>query len=450
MTYQFENSEPQKPIDLYRLAVERAEAAHDGGTFGVGGVLADKDGRVVKSFQNRVIEDGIVSNPTAHVERQILTWYYEMENDGAQLPPLEDLVIVSSLDPCMMCAGTILTSAARLKVMALKTVYDFSVRTIAADGFAGISCNAAHDDGSIDVDKVDFERLPKGLRGLAEDHFVYELVEEADMEAFRDLQRRSGETFGSSLENVRDIINRSGGKGYEDLSNLVYTDFDHTDGKLDALIDRYDVLPEGVCFGSPDKVDEVLAPVLVHEAKKAVENGVTKKFNAAALVDSAGNLLMVRAGNEDEVPHNTALANLLQDYAAFRADVMRGDDANGTENIKFFEHPKFCKLVMLQGPGEETTDVMDIGLYGSSIEGPLANNMPYHLEWIVNGVTSDGQEFSQDDVANMISHFPPFYTDLVGIKGRQQENYSLFEDTISLARDYDDTLFDGASFDPAP
>ena len=128
------------PIDdLARRAVELAEAAERDGTFGVGGYLADRRGRIIKEARNGVVVDGAVADPTAHVERQLVTWYQERRRAGDPLPPPHELVVVSSLDPCMMCTGALLN--------------------------AGLSCLAVTDDPMAGVHaRPHLQTLPPGLR----------------------------------------------------------------------------------------------------------------------------------------------------------------------------------------------------------------------------------------------------------------------------------------------
>lgn len=51
------------------IAVKHAERAKDAGAFGVGGLLIGNDGSTYKAIGNRVIKDGSVIDPTAHIER---------------------------------------------------------------------------------------------------------------------------------------------------------------------------------------------------------------------------------------------------------------------------------------------------------------------------------------------------------------------------------------------
>lgn len=127
------------------IAVREAEKAKSSGTFGVGGLLIDNNsGAMIKVIRNGVIENCSVRDPTAHVERQLVDWYYSKKN----LPPASRMTIVTSLDPCLMCAGSILTGG-------------FNVIHISRDEHAGVSCKRPGD----------FSTLPEGLGQKAKRHF---------------------------------------------------------------------------------------------------------------------------------------------------------------------------------------------------------------------------------------------------------------------------------------
>src|SRR5262245_39218321 len=122
-----------------RLAVEAARL----GTFGVGGLLADDAGRVVAMARNAVVVGGRVHDPTAHVERQLIDWYFAT---GRRDVPPSALTIVTSLEPCMMCAGSILRAgfkcvsladdeAAGVGIRRGMTTLSSSLRARAHDGF---------------------------------------------------------------------------------------------------------------------------------------------------------------------------------------------------------------------------------------------------------------------------------------------------------------------------
>ena len=120
---------------------ELAEKAARSRTFGVGGMLIDRRGTIYAEAVNAVVRDGVVRDPTAHAERQLIDWYF-VQPDAA-LPSPSDLIIVTSLDPCAMCAGAILKSG-------------FAAVAVANDPVSGV-----HESGEP-------HRMPKALWREAE------------------------------------------------------------------------------------------------------------------------------------------------------------------------------------------------------------------------------------------------------------------------------------------
>ncbi len=100
------------------MAAAQAIAARTQGTYGVGGVLLDQQGNVLKALQNNVVCDGLIFDPTAHGERQLIDWYFAEAARGRELPPPHEVTVVTSLDPCAMCTGAILTAGFNVVVAA--------------------------------------------------------------------------------------------------------------------------------------------------------------------------------------------------------------------------------------------------------------------------------------------------------------------------------------------
>ena len=63
-------------------AVALAEEAGKQGTFAVGGLLVDDSGRIVAEATNAVVRDNRLSDPTAHVERQLIDWVFRERSRG--------------------------------------------------------------------------------------------------------------------------------------------------------------------------------------------------------------------------------------------------------------------------------------------------------------------------------------------------------------------------------
>src|SRR4051794_9226408 len=101
-----------------QLAAIQAMTAYCSKTFSVGGLLVAEDGSVIHQMHNRVIVDRALMDPTAHGERQLVDWYHEQVALGANLPPPDRISVITSLDPCCMCTGAILSAGFRAVTVA--------------------------------------------------------------------------------------------------------------------------------------------------------------------------------------------------------------------------------------------------------------------------------------------------------------------------------------------
>ncbi len=114
-----------------------AKRAVQENSYGVGGALLDiKNGKVIKTMHNQVIanetsdEKSRLQDPTAHGERQLVDWYFENRYQ-LKLPEPEQILVVTTLDPCLMCTGSILSAG-------------FKVIVVALDDHAGINWDASY------------------------------------------------------------------------------------------------------------------------------------------------------------------------------------------------------------------------------------------------------------------------------------------------------------------
>ncbi|MCT4626965.1 tRNA adenosine(34) deaminase TadA [Halodesulfovibrio sp.] len=92
--------------DLMHIAMEEAQKAKAIGEVPVGALLVAPDGTIVAKAYNRTITD---HDPTAHAE--ILA----LRAAGKQLKNYrtEDLVLVVTLEPCLMCSGALVHARIR-------------------------------------------------------------------------------------------------------------------------------------------------------------------------------------------------------------------------------------------------------------------------------------------------------------------------------------------------
>lgn len=94
----FEPDPGRYPEDPLGVAVcEEALAALDEGNYGIGAVVADRQGRIVVRARNRVFEPRFASD--GHAEMEAVS---RLERDHPDLDPA-DLTLVATLEPCPMC-----------------------------------------------------------------------------------------------------------------------------------------------------------------------------------------------------------------------------------------------------------------------------------------------------------------------------------------------------------
>ena len=84
--------------ELLREALAEAKAGLEEGGLPIGSVLADSQGRIVARGHNLRVQSG---DPTAHAEVVCI-------RDAGRRRDWRQLILVSTLSPCVMCTGTAL------------------------------------------------------------------------------------------------------------------------------------------------------------------------------------------------------------------------------------------------------------------------------------------------------------------------------------------------------
>jgi cytosine deaminase len=352
-------------------AVSLAWRAVRAGTFGVGGLLMRSDGQVLAEAVNAVVRDGVTVDTTAHVERQLIDWYFEAKRRGLVARP-EDLVIVTSLDSCAMCAGAILLSG-------MKSV------ALASDPMSGVH------DGALP------HRMPRELWETAEARMGFFRVDGRSGSAehigeifFSAVSaatlREAEEAFEDSLDQVRRIVHDSGrGQDSRDeAGDLV------TQKMLATLAElKDDVIPEsGRIPGTVIRVGEAdagrqLHDLLVHEA--------------SALADASGNLLLSAQGREDLSPIRSSVMELTRAYIPLRR-IAR-------ERLGLvLPQPRACSVVKMDAPKTPAKALMELGAIGSFCEGPREPTSLPALALL---------EADDDRLKRMAASLPPLYTSVI-------------------------------------
>ena len=342
--------------DAASIVLDQAMWAAEQGTFPVGGcIIENAAGRVVQAMHNNVLkpladsDKTFTYDPTAHGERQLVYWYYA-NKDKLGLPGPSELTVVTSLDPCAMCTGTLLTAG-------------FNVGVVAIDDFAGIN----------------FNDVPPALRGLAELKFGYYACGEKGQDSgtyvrkyvggpdvvFRETavsaQRLVGcsDIFQASLDKVRTTSSESGlpPSGLSDPAKLP----DNSPVKT-----RFRSVYDGAFRSKTPK--SRLPGAQLYELLTLVKDSAPEAKNAVALLDPFGNVILCLADRFDLSPVHTAFMNVTQSYAITRHGMMDDKDTRQSAT-EYLTHPKYGTFVFLYAPNpKDSTTIMTLGAYGSTME----------------------------------------------------------------------------------
>jgi len=400
----------KKTIDVQAavaIAAAEAIAAKTQGTFGVGGLMLDQHGNVLQSLHNNVIKQGLIFDPTAHGERQLIDWYYAERAKGRDLPPPRDITIVTSLDPCCMCSGAILAGG-------------FNVVVAAPDREAGID----HDVSA------GFGALPPALRAQAASTFSYPAILGSSLYA----RAASGATPKSFFigKTISEPTQALCALVFEATSDEVMRLF-QTDLPAEQLRDPATLAPDHAIARALNQVcpdalayrcapltpDAGLAPFLLRAMARDRENG--GDGDAVALLDSFGNLLLCMPGRMTQSGIRSAFMEATRAYAQLRYKLMAGATPERQQEVRrYLGHPKDGTLVFARGPDAGAISFMNLGAYGSTMEGPLPPNNPGQFQYVVPAI-------AQTELDAICAAMPPLYSDIIRIHPAQVADRALID-----------------------
>jgi tRNA(Arg) A34 adenosine deaminase TadA len=383
-------------------------------TFAVGGcIIENATGKVLQAMHNNVLmpypnstaqPPFLPHDPTAHGERQLVQWYYD-NRQALNLPEPSKLTVVTTLDPCAMCAGSLLTAG-------------FNVAVSAIDTYAGVNYNS----------QFDFPTLPPVVRQKAQQTWGYYAVdtpidrqyqgsagpvfakEAIDARVFS----LTGSIFDASVNTVREASNNSG-LAPDQLKNPASLPANSAVRKALTELSPWALT---VKFDDPRMPGAALAKPLTETARHA------DTMNAVALLDPFGNLLACLGGQEKQSPIRTAFMETTRRYALMRWALMNSNDPQvRAEAQQYLTHPKYGTFVFLYIPDPRSSEaVMTFGAYGSTMEGPVPQSFPSNLQYVLlhPGVTPQA-------VAQLAQKLPPFYTQSVQVAPSQVLDEALIQ-----------------------
>jgi tRNA(Arg) A34 adenosine deaminase TadA len=321
-------------------AIALAQESSRQKSFGVGGFLMDKRGRILAEATNAVIRNGELWDPTAHVERQLVDWHAEAFHCGLSAQPGE-LTIVTSLDPCAMCAGAILRSGMR-------------VIAVAEDHEAGVhEClRPVH--------------MPAELRRRAEQRMAFFAISGDRPQVggtassiFRspipgNLVVSAQSVLTESLSDVRREVG-----GPEQPTSDIWEPDAHV---LNAIRPFVRDIGQGL--------DLPVAAMNVANKIQRNELAQTLAGDRCILVDERGNVIVGARGAGIDNGAQTSVLQLLRFYNLIRTAVKRQLHIS-------LPHPRNCSIVKDRVSEDPATALMELGALGSFFEEPrLAQTLP--------------------------------------------------------------------------
>ena len=380
---------------LAQLALWTAQRGADGGSYGIGGVLVESGtGRVLQTMPNRVFRTlstggTFVEDPTAHGERQLMSWYLAQRETLGLLDP-GGLTVVTSLDPCLMCTSALLTVGVNVGVVAI-------------DDYSGIN----YDSSGL------FNDLPESLRPQTMATFGYYAVEGgrafqgsraiayADETITQDTLDACANLYSTSADSVRSARRASG------AAPSKLTDPGTNPAAIDVIRAFQVTCPEAftVKIRDPRLPDRRVYDVLVDVVRRSP--GAT---NAVAYIDPFGNLVTAQADQQEVNALSTAFALCTRTYAQTRYALV---DAEATLAIaeQSLTNPNYGTFVFLEAPDPfAPTGMFDIGAYGSTMGGAAMPAIPSAFQYfeLPPGVT-------ETQLQDVIYPLPPLYSENIKI-----------------------------------
>lgn len=371
------------------------------GSYGIASILVENaTGRLVAAQANSVdrtlapdttVDAGQIYSydATEHGERKMAYWYFE-NRSRLSLPSPRDLTIITSLDPCAMCAGTLLATG-------------FNVGVLAIDDFAGINYTS----------RGTFQTLPEPLRGQALARFGYYAADGG-----RAYQGSSTVAFArteisqASLDEAHSVYedNTSAPRSAHQASNTDPSGLTDpaTDAQAASIRTAYQkYLPQAFTIKVPNYREPTTA---VKSLLQELLSTAPEATNAVALLDSFGNVVCAAADSFDTNPVATCFQNVVQTYMRTRFDLLNSAATAQIANTTLTS-PVNGTFVFLHAPSMRVaTDYANVGAYGSVFGGPAPVSSPSPFQYFL-----PPQRGTTAEMYQAISQMAPLYSQHIKI-----------------------------------
>lgn len=365
------------------------------GSRGVGGlIMENRTGRVIAEGRNRryrpvalplrtVPDEVLTWDYTAHGETGLMKWYFANRRQRG-LPDPADLTVVTTLDPCAMCTGSILAAG-------------FSVATVALDPTGGMNTDGT---GAYPTLPPRLRREAKGASGL------YAIEAQRAYLGPPDLPLCKTEVTGATADACSSVFFGAPSRSLNPFDDVPVGDLvdPRSLGAGSAFRERAQrAWPQAFSLRLADPRRPTAALQRLLEDLNRATPGST---NAVAFIDPFGNLLSASADRPERGPIATAFMNTTQAYARTRYALFN-DAATHEDAKRTLTAPRAGVFVWLHAPtpGLATT-IKDLGAYGSSVGRPSPGSFQYFLP---------PRQGTIGDLLDQIAALPPFYTQTVAI-----------------------------------
>lgn len=175
-----------------------------------------------------------------------------------------------------------------------------------------------------------------------------------------------------------------------------------------------EVFPESLALtlSEPGRPNMLIAPYIHDAQADDILNG--GNGDVALVFDNFGNLILCLPGNISDSPILTPWMRCTREYHRIRYELIN-EEVEDSE--KYMVSLKYGLILMLRCPNDSYRDLVDIGAYGSTMEGPLPELIWDNLQYI--------QPSTLMDINAYLEGMPPFYSQLVQMKMWQVEDIDL-------------------------
>lgn len=311
-----------------------------------------------------------IYDPTAHGERQLISWYYKNKLP-LKLPEAEELTIVTTLDPCIMCAGALLTAG-------------FNVGVIAMDQHAGVNYDNTYN----------FCAIPGKLNSIIKKKFGYYSCGEANTPEKYKREKYVGAdrvafcnstVTGKNLMGCKEIFSASADVVHKWYSLNILDETNQKDPwelpDSSAIKRKFrEIYPDAFTIRNEQgrlpghKINALLKEVIKNRLGKPTKNAV-------ALLDQFGNVILCLTDTYEESPIQTAFMNISQSYFRIVFELMDNEETR-EEAEQYLRAPQYGTFVFLYAPNpNDSTTIMDLGAYGSTIGRALPLLFPANFQY---------------------------------------------------------------------